>query len=66
MKERVKMLPKEAYLEYKAIYKSEFGIELSDEEAIKQAHDMLSLFRVLIDTKKAIASKGNPGQNENI
>ncbi len=45
------LLPEEAYKEFSEIYKKEFGIQLSEEEVVKKANDMLSLFRVF--TKRA-------------
>jgi len=35
--------------EYKAIYQKEFGIELSNEEATKDAQDLLQLFSCLTE-----------------
>lgn len=41
------MLSKESIEKYKAIYKEEFGEELSDENAMEQATRLLNLARVV-------------------
>lgn len=41
------MLSEKAVKEYKEIYKQEFGIELSDEEARDEAEKMIRMFRVI-------------------
>lgn len=38
---------KQAVMDFKEIYKQEYGIELSDKEASKKALSMLQLFDVL-------------------
>ena len=40
-------LSKEAIEEYKRIYKAEFGEEISDQEAYKQAINLLQLFKII-------------------
>ncbi len=41
------MISKEALEEYKAIYKEEFGEDVSDEDALKQAINLLSMMNVI-------------------
>ncbi len=50
------LLPQEALIEFKQIYKEEFGVELPDEGAVKKATAILNIFKVL--AKKPIAAKG--------
>lgn len=49
------LLPKEALIEFKQIYKEEFGVELLDEEAVKKATAVLNLVKVL--AKKPVLQK---------
>jgi len=60
------MISKKALEEFKKIYKEEFGSDISDEEALEKATNLLNLFRVIYkpirkdwikdkeDTKKAV------------
>lgn len=52
---KINNMPEEAIKEFKQIFFEETGIELTDEEAAKQAHQMLEMFRLLrqkdVDTK---------------
>jgi len=41
------MLPKEAIEEYKKIYKKEFGVELSNEDASFRANNLVNLYRAV-------------------
>ena len=41
------MLAKEAVDQYKEIYRRKFGIELTDLEATKQAHELINIMKVL-------------------
>jgi len=41
------VLSKKAIKEYKEVYKKQFGEELSDEEARKQAERLMRLFKVV-------------------
>lgn len=41
-------LTKEEINEFKDIYKAEFSVELSDEEAAEAAHQVLGLVKLLI------------------
>ena len=43
----VQVIPKEAIEEYKQAYMKEYGEEISDAEALKQATNLLSLFRII-------------------
>jgi hypothetical protein len=43
------MLPKEAVLEYRQIYKAKCGIELSFEEAGRRADNFIRLIALIID-----------------
>ncbi len=40
-------ISKEALEEYKAIYKKEFGKDISDKEALKQAIRLLTLMKII-------------------
>ena len=42
-----KMISKEALEEYKAIYKKEFGKDLSDKEALEQTVNLLTIMNVV-------------------
>ena len=44
------MLPTEAIEEFKQIYKKEFGIEISDEESLRRASNLVNLYRAVYDT----------------
>jgi len=37
-------LPKEAIKEFKKLYAKHYGVELSDEEAIRRANNLVALF----------------------
>jgi len=41
------MIPKEAIEEFKKIYKKEFGVELSEEEALRRATNLLNLYKAV-------------------
>ncbi len=41
------MLSKKAITEYQAIYKKEFGVELSDQQAQEQGMKVLRFFRLI-------------------
>lgn len=41
------MISKEAFEEYKAIYKEEFGKDISDQEALEQGVSLLTLFNAI-------------------
>ena len=45
------MVSKEAVKEYKELYGSRYGVALSDEEAGKQASDLLNLYRAVFKGK---------------
>ncbi|MBI5452866.1 hypothetical protein HY945_05390 [Candidatus Gottesmanbacteria bacterium] len=49
------LLPQEALIEFKQIYKEEFGVELPDEEAVKKATAVLNIVKVL--AKKPVLQK---------
>lgn len=44
------MLPKQAIEEFKQIYLSEEGLQLSDQEAVVLGNNMMNLFRILTKT----------------
>ena len=44
------MLPKQAIDEFKQIYLSEEGIQLSDQEAVVLGNNMMNLFKILTKT----------------
>lgn len=41
------MIPKEAVEEFKKIYKKEFGVDLSNKEALRRATNLLNLYRAV-------------------
>ncbi|MFA5232523.1 MAG: hypothetical protein WC410_02560 [Candidatus Paceibacterota bacterium] len=41
------MISEKALKEYKAIYKKEYGVDLSDEEALEQATKLLNLMKII-------------------
>ncbi|MEK7663879.1 MAG: hypothetical protein AAB340_00290 [Patescibacteria group bacterium] len=41
------MLPKKAIEEFKRIYKKNYGIELTNEEAIKRANNLVALYEAV-------------------
>lgn len=41
------MLPPEAITEYKKLYKERFKVELSDEEAVLRANNLVNLYEVV-------------------
>lgn len=41
------MLSKDAIEEFKAIYKKEFGEDISDEEALEKGTELINLFKVI-------------------
>lgn len=43
------MLPREAVLEYRQIYKAKFGVELSYEEAERKADNFIRLIALITD-----------------
>ena len=42
------MLPKQAIKEFREIYKREFGVRLSNDEATEKVISLLGLFKVLL------------------
>jgi len=51
----IKPLPEEAINEFKSLYKAKFNKELSNEEAIKRANNLFSLYRAVYE--KSIVKK---------
>ena len=52
------ILPPRALVEFKAIFKEEFGVELSDEEGAQKALVVLNLFKIFSKPKiKAVDIK---------
>lgn len=49
------ILPKEAVEEFKRIYKKKFNVDLSDEEAVRRANNLLNLYRAVYGSTKAKA-----------
>ena len=47
------MLQKEAIEEFKQIYKKEFGVDLSDEEASYRANNLLNLYKAVLGDELA-------------
>ena len=41
------MIPKEAVEEFKKIYKKNFGVNLSDKEALRRATNLLNLYKAV-------------------
>ena len=42
-------LPKEAIKEFKQIYRQEFGVDLSDEEAQRRADNLMAFYRAVLE-----------------
>ena len=49
------LFPQEALIEFKQIYKEEFGVELTDAEAVKKATAVVNMVKVL--AKKPLLQK---------
>ena len=47
-------VPEEAVTEFKALYKKEFGIKLSQEDAENEARDLLTLMALVLEKKDVI------------
>ncbi len=45
------MLPKEAIEEYKKLYKSRYGVVLSDAEAIFRANNLIKLYKAVLGSE---------------
>ncbi len=43
------MLPQQAIVEYKLIYKKLYGVELSEEEATLRANNLLNLYKAVYE-----------------
>lgn len=41
------MLPKEAITEFKKLYKKNYGVELSDEEAVFRANNFVNFYKAV-------------------
>lgn len=48
------MLPPKAIKEFKDIYKEEFNVELSDEEAVKMSSDLINIFKILLQSSNIV------------
>jgi hypothetical protein len=55
------MLPKEAIEEYKKLYKTRFKVDLTDEEAILRANNLVNLYEAIYGS-----SFGKQDGNENL
>lgn len=59
------MLSKQAIVEFQHLYKKEFGLELSFEEAAEQANNLLQLYKIVltpqIDQQARSDNDGVPG-----
>ena len=53
------MLPKEAIKEFQQIYRQEFGVDLSDEEAQRRADNLVNLYKFVYEE-----SEPGPIQNQ--
>lgn len=49
------LLPKEAIEEFKQIYRQEFGIDLSDEEAVRQANNLVAFYGAVLEEDQSEA-----------
>ena len=56
------MLPKEAIEEFKVIYKKDYGVELSDEEASYRANNLVALFTAVYGDNSGLIRKQNAGE----
>jgi len=54
MLNKYKMLPKEAVEEFKVLYKKNYGIELSDEEASRRANNFVALYDAVYGDNDAL------------
>ncbi len=52
------MLPKEAIEEFKKLYKERFRVELSDEEAVFRANNLVNLYEIVHDASGGKKSEG--------
>ena len=60
------MISKEALEEFKAIWKKEFGKDISDAHALEQATNLLTLMKVVYSPiKKEWLEKEEEGRSEN-
>lgn len=55
------MLPQEAITEYKKLYRERFKVELSDEEAVLRANNLVNLYEVVMGSQ---VGKENEGKNQ--
>ena len=51
------MLPKEAIKEFKQIYRQEFGVDLSEEEAQRRANNLMAFYRAVLEEDQPGAIK---------
>ena len=51
------MLPKEALNEFKQIYRKEYGIDLSDEEAQRRVNNLMAFYRAVLEEDQPGAIK---------
>ena len=56
------MLPQEAIAEYKKLYQERFKVELSDEEAVLRANNLVNLYEVVFGAP----SFGKESEGENL
>ena len=43
------LLPKEAIKEFQLIYRQEYGIDLSDEEATRRVNNLMAFYRAVLE-----------------
>lgn len=53
------MLPKKAVQEFKILYKKRYGVELSDEEALFRANNLVDLYAVVYKKIKITKNEKN-------
>lgn len=58
------MLPKEAIQEFKKLYLTRFGVELTDEEASRRANNLVSLYKFVYDKPVPGPIKNNDYQKQ--
>lgn len=59
------MLPPEAITEYKKLYKERFKVELSDEEAVLRANNLVNLYEVVMGSTEGKENEGNNQSPQN-
>lgn len=59
------MLPKEAIEEYKKLYAKNYGVKLSDKEAIRRANNLVALYTAVYGNTFGRVENHSDRKNEN-